>query len=153
MKRTHAELANSLGRSWAERKAEALSAEVSPHDWPDEWPGASEPNLPFLEDEVSADERRGLEAIARHAAAERWSELLIDGRAGEDPEEEEHDREAKSERLLAQIETQLPVGLQARRVGERVVLIDREGFERTVRSLDHAWQVVAEYEEHRSLRT
>jgi hypothetical protein len=130
-----------------------LSAEISPHDWPDAWRMEWEQALPFRGPEIEAGERNSVAAIARHAAAERWSELLIEARAGEDVEDDEHDLEAEAERLLSQIGTDLPPGLEARRVGERVVLADDEGFERTVQSLEHAWRVVAEFEEHRSLLT
>lgn len=153
MNRDQANLAIAAGHSWAERKADTLLGEIPAHDWPDVWEDAWNPKLPFRESEVVAGDVKGLVAIASHAAAERWRELLREHRGEEDVEDEELDTEAEAERLLQAIRRDLPEGLHADREGERVMLLDRDGFERTVKTLEQAWRIVAEYEERRSLST
>lgn len=151
MTREQAELATAAGHSWADRKAEALDGEVPAVDWAEVWLPAWAEALPFAATEVDDHDHRGLLAIANHAAAERWAELVAQHRAAEDYEDEELDEETQAEKLLEAVQNDLPHGLTADRDGARVYLRDGGGMERTITSLAHAWRVIAEWEEQRSL--
>lgn len=151
MTREHAELATAAGHSWAERKADALDGEMPAIDWPDMWSPSWAEALPFSPLEIDDHERSGLLAIANHAAAERWAEIVARHRADEDYEDEELDEEAEAAKLLAAIQNDLPQGLIADRDGARVYLRDEAGMERTVTSLPHAWRAIAEWEEQGAL--
>lgn len=146
-------LAIAAGRSWAELKAETLEAgDVPALAWPDVWNPAWAPRLELGPGSVDDRARAAALAVANHAAAERWREIVRERRESEDVEDEEHDAEASALRLLSSLRDDLPPGLWADHDGARVFLVDGEGAERTVRSLDHAFRVIAEYEEHRSLQ-
>lgn len=151
MKREQAELATAAGHSWAERKAGNLDGEVPAIDWADVWRPSWAEALPFSPREIDDHERQALLALANHAAAERWAELVAQHRAQEDYEDEELDEEAEAEKLLETVENDLPQGLVAGRDGARVYLRDGGGMERTITSLSHAWRVIADWEEQGSL--
>jgi hypothetical protein len=147
-------LAVAAGRSWAELKAETLEAgDVPAVAWPDVWDPAWAERLELGPGAVDDRARAAALVVANHAAAERWRELIRDRRDAEDLEDEEHDAEASARRLLGLLRDDLPPGLRADHDGARVFLVDDDGGERTVQSLEHAFRVIAEYEEHRSLRT
>ncbi len=146
-------MARAAGYSWAENKADRLSGSLAAHDWPDVWEERWAEDLPAQKAELTALERAGLLAIATHAAAERWREILIERRDQEDVEDEEVDEELGAAELARTVARDLPEGLTVVQEAERVYLSDRNGFERTISSLAQAWKVVMEYEELRSLRT
>jgi hypothetical protein len=151
MTREQAELATAAGHSWAERKVEALDGEIPAIDWEDVWLAEWAEPLPFDAREVDDRDRPGLLAIANHAAAERWGELVTRHRTEEDYEDEEQDEEAEAEKLLEAVQNDLPRGIVADRDGARVYLRDEAGMERTITSLQHAWLAIAEWEEQGSL--
>lgn len=147
------DFAIAAGRAWAEQKAEALEEEIPGPAWPDTWNPDWAGPLDLGPGPVDEHVRAGVLAVANHAAAERWRELVRAQRDLEDVEDDEHESEAQALHLLEVLERDLPPGLQVGHDGGRVYLVDADGTERTVESLEHAWRVVAEYEEHRSLRT
>lgn len=136
-----------IGRAWAEAKADSLE-EMPAMEWPDVWDPVWAGPLPPPEANASKEEREALLAVANHYASEHWAELLTERRNIEDVEDEEHDDEARALHLLEAIERDLPQWLSAGRDGPRVYVQDtRTGMEMTVRSLEHAWRVVADWEE------
>lgn len=150
-KRKQAEIARTAGFGWAEEKAEALQGEVPAVDWPDFWDPEWARTLPFRSGEVGEHDVETLRAIANHAAAERWAELVSERREMEDAADEEIDAEANAVRLFETVQDSLPQGLHLRREGERVCLLDAAGIERTITSLAQAWHVIDEWKERRSL--
>lgn len=83
----------------------------------------------------------------------RAKALLVEHRYDEDVEDEETEEEIDAASLVRVVGRDLPEGITIAQEGERAVLRDREGFERTVTSLARAWQIISEYGERRSLRT
>lgn len=137
------------GRGWAERKAETFEGTIPAVDWPDTWSPAWGESLPFPS--VEPQSLPALPAVATHAAAERWAELLIQHRADESAEEEELGLEIEAVRLYEAVRGALPDGLTAVRDGERVYPVDDSGKERTITSLEQASRVLGEWKEDRSL--
>jgi hypothetical protein len=151
MTNEQSDLAATAGRGWAERKVEALEGTIPAVDWPDTWSPAWGESLPFRSGEVEPQSLRALQAVATHAAAERWAELLIQHRADESAEEEDLDLEIEAVRLYEAVRGALPDGLTAVRDGERVYLVDDSGKERTITSLEQTTRVLGEWKENRSL--
>jgi hypothetical protein len=147
----HADLAVAAGHAWAEQKAEKLADVIPASDWPETWDARFAGELPFSRDELSDRERYCLAAIAHHAAAERWRELVIQFRDQDDFEEYELEQEAQALHLLETVRDTLPDGLTIDHDGPRVFLVDSEGGERTVSSLREAWLAMDEFEQRRSL--
>lgn len=145
------DLATAAGHGWAERKAATLEGAIPAVDWPDTWSPAWGESLPFRSGEVDPQSVPVLLAIASHAAAERWAELVSEHRAEESADEEEVDLEIEAVRLFEAVRDALPEGLTVVRNGERVCLVDEAGKERTITSLEQASRVLGEWKEDRSL--
>lgn len=145
------DLAAAAGHGWAERKAATLEGAIPAVDWPDAWSPAWDESLPFRFGEIDAQRLPALRAVATHAAAERWAELVSEHRADESADEEELDLEIEAVRLFEAVRKELPQGLTVVRSGERVCLVDDAGKERTITSLEQASRVLGEWKENRSL--
>lgn len=134
------------GRRWAEERADILSGDVPAIDWPDTWEYRSDHDLE-LPEEADANDAQAYRDAAHHAACERWAELLAEHRGEESVNEEETDAEAEAVKLVEKIRDDLPEGLEAAHDGPRVYLLDSDGFEMTVTSLEDTWRVVSEWEQ------
>jgi hypothetical protein len=150
--------ATEAGKAWAESKADTLEGGMSPEQWPEVW----DPRW-VADGEVARWARQAgaelireadfeaFKAAAHNAAGERWSELLSFAREREDVPDDELDQEVEAVKLVALLDQDLPPGLLVDHDGPRVFLLDPAGTERTVVSLPHAWRVIAEWQESRSL--
>lgn len=148
--REQSDLAVAAGHSWAEQKAEALEGAIRAVDWPSVWQAAWGGELPF-DAPLDLPVTETLLAIANHAAAVRWQELLEARQIAEAADEEELDLEVEAARLFEGVRDILPEGLTAVRRGERVYLVDASGMERTITSPEQTISVIKDWKETRSL--
>ena len=149
MKREYADLALAAGHSWAERRAEVLQGNLAAVEWPDAWEGSARLTLPFTRAEVTDEEWVALLSVAAHSAKQRWSELVEEQRALESPDEEQTELEIPAAALEAALGDSLPSGFMITRDGARLFLRNlHTGEEEDVVSLESAWRVVSEWQEH-----